>query len=68
MAVFLSSSYKDLIEYRAAAIRTVEGTSYQAVKVEVFGARSEEPLDAIQPWQLDYSRPPFSGGMVELED
>ena len=46
MIVFISSTYKDLIDYRAAAIRAVEGTSYQAVKMEVFGARSEEPLDA----------------------
>jgi tetratricopeptide (TPR) repeat protein len=35
-----------LIEYRKAAIRAVEGTNYQAGKMEVFGARSEEPLDA----------------------
>ena len=46
MKVFTSSTYKDLIEYRAAAIEAVEGTSYQAVKMEVFGARSEEPLKA----------------------
>ena len=46
MKVFISSTYKDLIEYRAAAIRAVEGTSYQAVKMEVFGARSNQPLEA----------------------
>lgn len=46
MKVFISSTYKDLIDYRAAAIRAVEGTNYQAVKMEVFGARAEEPLDA----------------------
>ena len=46
MKVFISSTYKDLIEYRAAAIRAVEGTSYQAVKMEAFGARPDEPLDA----------------------
>src|SRR6185295_14509576 len=46
MKVFISSTYKDLIEYRAAAIRAVEGTSYQAVKMEVFGARPDEPLGA----------------------
>ena len=46
MKVFISSTYKDLIEYRAAAIRAVEGTNYQASKMEVFGARPEEPLDA----------------------
>ena len=44
MKVFISSTYKDLIDYRAAAIRAVEGTSYQASKMEVFGARNEEPL------------------------
>jgi tetratricopeptide (TPR) repeat protein len=46
MKVFISSTYKDLIEYRAAAIRAIEGTSYQAVKMEVFGARPDEPLHA----------------------
>ncbi|MBN1450126.1 MAG: DUF4062 domain-containing protein [Anaerolineales bacterium] len=46
MKVFISSTYKDLIEYRTAAIEAVEGTSYQAVKMEVFGARSDEPLKA----------------------
>ncbi|NTW53261.1 MAG: DUF4062 domain-containing protein [Chlorobaculum sp.] len=46
MKVFISSTYKDLIDYRAAAIRAVEGTNYQAGKMEIFGARSEEPVDA----------------------
>ena len=46
MKVFISSTYKDLIDYRAAAIKAVEGTSYQAVKMEVFGARPNEPLEA----------------------
>jgi hypothetical protein len=46
MKVFISSTYKDLIDYRAKAILAVEGTSYQASKMEVFGARSEEPLTA----------------------
>ena len=46
MKVFISSTYKDLIDYRAAAIRAVEGTNYQAGKMEVFGARSEEPIEA----------------------
>ncbi|HRQ23930.1 MAG TPA: DUF4062 domain-containing protein [Anaerolineales bacterium] len=46
MKVFISSTYKDLIEHRAAAIRAVEGTNYQASKMEVFGARPDEPLDA----------------------
>ncbi|MCK7480955.1 MAG: DUF4062 domain-containing protein [Candidatus Moduliflexus flocculans] len=40
MKVFISSTYKDFIEYRAAAIRAVEGTNYQASKMEVFGART----------------------------
>lgn len=44
MKAFISSTYKDLIEYRAAANRAVEGTDYQASKMEVFGARSEEPV------------------------
>jgi len=44
MKVFISSTYKDLIDYRAAAFRAVEGTSYQPTKMEVFGARYEEPV------------------------
>jgi len=46
MKVFISSTYQDLIEYRAAAIKAVERTSYEAGKMEVFGARSDEPLVA----------------------
>ncbi len=46
MKVFISSTYKDLIDYRTAAIRAVEGTNYHASKMEVFGARPDEPLDA----------------------
>ncbi|NTW55370.1 MAG: tetratricopeptide repeat protein [Chlorobaculum sp.] len=46
MKVFISSTYDDLIDYRTAAIRAVEGTNYQAGKMEVFGARSEEPVKA----------------------
>jgi tetratricopeptide (TPR) repeat protein len=46
MKVFISSTYKDLIDYRSAAIRAVEGTNYQASKMEVFGARPDEPLHA----------------------
>src|SRR6185295_6879867 len=46
MKVFISSTYKDLIEYRAAAIRAVEGTNYQAGKMEVFCARPDDPLVA----------------------
>ena len=46
MKVFVSSTYKDLIEYRNASIRAVEGTSFRAIKMEVFGARPDEPLSA----------------------
>jgi len=46
MKVFISSTYDDLINYRAAAIRAVEGTNYQVGKMEVFGARSDEPVAA----------------------
>jgi len=46
MKVFISSTYKDLTDYRKAAIRAVEGTNYQTGKMEVFGARSEEPVEA----------------------
>jgi hypothetical protein len=46
MKVFISSTYKDLKEYRSSAIHAVEGTNYQAGKMEVFGARSNEPTKA----------------------
>jgi len=46
MKVFISSTYEDLINYRAAAIEAVEGTSYQALKMEVFGARPDGPKEA----------------------
>src|ERR1043165_3140109 len=46
MKVFISSTYKDLIDYRTAAIRAVEGTNYQTSKMEVFGARPDEPVNA----------------------
>lgn len=53
MKVFISSTYKDLIDYRAAAIRAVEGTNYQAGKMEVFGARSDEPVEVCLKEVLD---------------
>jgi hypothetical protein len=46
MKVFISSIYIDLIDYRVAAIRVVEGTNYQASKMEFFGVVSDEPIDA----------------------
>ena len=46
MKVFISSTYMDLTDYRAAAIRAVEGTDFQASKMEVFGARPNEPLES----------------------
>lgn len=43
MKVFISSTYEDLKDYRKAAIRAVEGKSYQVFKIEVFGERSNAP-------------------------
>jgi hypothetical protein len=41
MTLFIRSTCKDLIDYRSAAIRAVEGTNYQAAKMKVFGAHPE---------------------------
>jgi CheY-like chemotaxis protein len=41
MRVFLSSTYEDLIEYRAKAANAVERLGHQGVRMEVFGARPE---------------------------
>jgi CheY-like chemotaxis protein len=43
MKIFLSSTYLDLIEYRAAAANAFERLGQQGVRMEVFGAR---PTDA----------------------
>ena len=41
MRVFLSSTYEDLIEYRAKAANAIERLDQQGVRMEVFGARPE---------------------------
>jgi hypothetical protein len=46
MKVFLSSTYIDLIYYRKAAIEALERLDQQIVRMEVFGARPEEPYNA----------------------
>ena len=43
MKIFLSSTYLDLIEYRAAAANALERLGQQGIRMEVFGAR---PTDA----------------------
>ena len=43
MKVFISSTYKDLIDYRVAAIRAVEGTNYQASKRKSLACDPDEP-------------------------
>lgn len=46
MKVFLSSTYQDLVEYRRQAKEAVERLGQQVERMEVFGARSEEPQQA----------------------
>ena len=46
MKVFLSSTYKDLIEYRAKASQAIERLGQQGIRMEVFGARPEEVTTA----------------------
>ena len=46
MKTFLSSTYVDLIEYRRAAKDALERLGAQVGRMEVFGARPEEPLEA----------------------
>jgi CheY-like chemotaxis protein len=43
MKIFLSSTYRDLIEYRAAGAEALERLGQQGIRMEVFGAR---PTDA----------------------
>ena len=44
--VFLSSTYVDLIPYRDAATKALERLGQQVGRMEVFGARPEEPTTA----------------------
>jgi hypothetical protein len=46
MKVFLSSTYIDLIEHRRQAAEALERLGQQAGRMEVFGARPEEPQEA----------------------
>jgi hypothetical protein len=46
MKVFLSSTYQDLVEYRAKAAQAIERLGQQGIRMEVFGARAEEASDA----------------------
>jgi hypothetical protein len=43
MKVFLSSTYQDLVEYRMQAKNALERLGQQVERMEVFGARPEEP-------------------------
>lgn len=44
--VFLSSTYKDLIRHRIAATKALEKLGHQVGRMDVFGARPEEPTKA----------------------
>lgn len=46
MRVFLSSTYVDLIEHRRYAADAIERLGQQTSRMEVFGARPEEPVEA----------------------
>ena len=46
MKVFLSSTYADLVEHRRHAAEAVERLGQQTGRMEVFGARPEEPNEA----------------------
>jgi 8-oxo-dGTP pyrophosphatase MutT (NUDIX family) len=46
MKVFLSSTYIDLVEHRKAVIEALERLGQQVERMEVFGARPEEPTAA----------------------
>ena len=46
MKVFLSSTSEDLVEHRRNAHDAIERLGQQVGRMEVFGARPEEPLDA----------------------
>ena len=46
MKVFLSSTYSDLVDHRRAAAEALERLGQQVGRMEIFGARPEEPLAA----------------------
>lgn len=46
MKAFLSSTYIDLVDHRKAAIEALERLGYQVGRMEIFGARPEEPRQA----------------------
>jgi hypothetical protein len=46
MKIFLSSTYRDLVAHRNAVIEALERLEQQVDRMEVFGARPEEPLTA----------------------
>ena len=46
MKAFLSSTYKDFIEHRKLAIEALERLGQEVGRMEVFGARAEEPTNA----------------------
>jgi hypothetical protein len=45
MKVFLSSTYEDLVEYRAKAAQAIERLGQRGIRMEVFGARAQEASD-----------------------
>jgi putative methionine-R-sulfoxide reductase with GAF domain len=46
MRTFLSSTYIDLVKHREKAVEALERLDHQVVRMEIFGARSDEPSTA----------------------
>ena len=46
MKVFVSSTYKDLVDHRAKVAEAVERLGQQGVRMVVFGARPSEATEA----------------------
>ncbi len=46
MKIFISSTYRDLKDYRKAAIDAIERLGQHAERMEIFGAKPIEPLEA----------------------
>lgn len=42
MKIFISSTYKDLVDHRARTAEAIERLGQQGVRMEVFGARPNE--------------------------
>jgi len=46
MKIFLSSTFVDLVEHRKLVAEALERLGQQGVRMEIFGARPDEPMEA----------------------